>query len=73
MNIIHDNKVKNIAEYNLPYDILNPSKRTKNINNHNYPILHGGMNTRRGKEKSKLFQILLNSEYSSTIITRRLI
>ena len=34
MNHTHDNKVNNIAEYNLLNDILNPSKMTKNINFH---------------------------------------
>ena len=32
MNCIHDNKVNNISEYNLIHDIINPSKRTNNIN-----------------------------------------
>ena len=27
MNCIHDNKVNNIAEYNLLHDIINPHKR----------------------------------------------
>ena len=45
MNHIHDNEVSNTYEYNLLHDILNPSKRAKNINRHNSPILHACMNT----------------------------
>ena len=51
MNHIHDNKVNKIAECNLLHDMLNPSKCTKNINIHYSPILHGCMNTRKGKAK----------------------
>ena len=39
MNHIHDNKVNKISELNLLHDILNISKRTKNINSH-YPLLY---------------------------------
>ena len=39
-NRIHDNKLNKIYECNLLHDILNPSKRTKNINFHYSPILH---------------------------------
>ena len=53
MNNIHDNKLNNIAEFNLLYGIINPSKQNKNNNDHNSPILHGWMNTRRGKAKFK--------------------
>ena len=49
MDSIHDNKVNNIAECNLPHVILNPSKCTKNVNIHYSTILHGCMNIRRGK------------------------
>ena len=31
--------------------MLSPSKRTKNINSHYSPILHGSTNTRKGKLK----------------------
>ena len=40
MNLIHDNKLNNIAEFNLFHDILNPSKHTKSINSHYSPILY---------------------------------
>ena len=42
---IHDNEVNKIAEFNLLHDILNPSTRTKYINIHYSPVLHGCMNT----------------------------
>ena len=47
MNPIHDNKINNIAEYNVLHGILNNSKGTKNINHHYLPILRGCMNTSR--------------------------
>ena len=31
MNSIHENEVNKIHEYNLPHDILNPSKRIKKL------------------------------------------
>ena len=55
MNCIYDNKLNNIAEYNLLHDILNPSKKSEHRNIHYYPILHGNMNTCRGKAKFKYF------------------
>ena len=67
MIYIHDNEVKNIAGCNLLHDIINPSKRDKNINIHYSHILHGCMNTRKGRAKFKNFQILLSSGCSSTI------
>ena len=57
VNCIYDNKVNNIDKYNLLHDILNPSKHTKNISIHYYPILHGCINTRKGKVKFKNYQI----------------
>ena len=48
MSNIHDNDVKNKSECNLLHDILNTSKRTKNKSCYS-PILHGCMNTRRGR------------------------
>ena len=36
MNSKNDIKVNNIAEWTLLHDILNPSKRTKNINRYDY-------------------------------------
>ena len=47
MTCIHGNKVNKISECNLIYDVLNPSKHTKNLNRHYYPILRGCMNTRK--------------------------
>ena len=55
MNRIHDNKVNNIAEFNLIHDIINPPKRTKKLNRHYSPIIHECMNTRKGKAKYKNF------------------
>ena len=40
---------------------------------HYSPILHGCMNTRRGKSKFKHFRILLDSGYSSVILMGRLV
>ena len=72
MNFFHGNKVNDISEYNLPHDILNPSKCTKNINFHYYPILNGFMNTCKVKEIFKNLQIFLDSGFSSTIVMRSL-
>ena len=73
MIYIHDNEVKNIAECNLLHDITNHPKRAKNINSHYSPILHGFVNTRKGRAKFKNFQIILDSGCSSTILMRRLV
>ena len=43
--------VNNIAELNLLHDIVNPTKHDKDKSSHLSLILHGYMNTRRGKEK----------------------
>ena len=51
MTCIHINEVKNIDEWNLPHDIINPPKRAKFLNIYYSPILHGCMNTRRDKVK----------------------
>ena len=59
MTRIHDKEVNKISEYNLLHDIINPPKRTKKLNNHYSPILHGCMNTRKVKDKFKDFLILL--------------
>ena len=50
MNCIHENKVNKISEWNLLLDILNPSKLNKNINSHYSRIIHGCMNTRKGRK-----------------------
>ena len=73
MIYINDKKVKNIDKWNLLHDIINPPKRTENIDSHYSPILHGCMNIRKGREKFKNFQILLDSGCSSTIVTRSLV
>ena len=72
MTRIHDDKVNNISKCNLLYDILNPPKCTKKLNNHYYPIIHECMNTRKGKTKFKNFRILLDSGGSSKIVMGRL-
>ena len=71
MNRIHSNKVNNIYEFNLLHDILNPYKHTKNINSHYNPIIHGSLNTYKGRSKFKSFRILLDSGCSSTIVMNR--
>ena len=48
---IHNNEVNNIAECIFLHDIINPPKRTKNLNSYYSPILHVCMNTRKGKAK----------------------
>ena len=49
MTRIHNNNVKNIAEFNLLHDKINPPKRAKKLNSNYSHILHGCMNTRKGK------------------------
>ena len=73
MIYIHDNEVNNISECNLLHDIINPPKRDKNLNSHYSPILHGCMNTRKGRAKFKNFRIILNSGFSYTVVTRILV
>ena len=73
MNIIHDDKVNNISRWKLLYGILNYFKSTKNINVHYSPILHGCMDTRRGKANLKNFRTLLGSGCSYNILRRGLI
>ena len=70
---IQKNGVKNIAECNLLHDIINHPKRAKSFNIHDSPILHGCMNTRKGKAKLKNFHIILDSGCSSKIVMGRLI
>ena len=55
MTRIHNNEVNNIAECNLLHDIINPPKHAKILNIHYSPILHGWMNTRKGRAKFKDF------------------
>ena len=73
MNCIHYNEVNNIYECNLLHDILNPSKRNKNVNSHHSPILYGCINTRKGKAIFINFRIILDSGCRSTIAMKRLI
>ena len=70
---MHDKEVNKISECNLLHDIINPPKHAKKLNSHHSPILHGFMNTIKGKAKIKNFQILLNSGCSSTILMVRLV
>ena len=56
MNRIHYNEVNKIAECNLLHDIINPYKRTKILNIHYSPILHGCVNTRKGRLEFKMFE-----------------
>ena len=68
MTFIHDNKANNITECNLLHDILNPPKRIENLNIHYSYILHGCMNTIKGRARFNNFRILLDSGCSSTIV-----
>ena len=70
---MHYNEVNNIAEFNLLHDIISPPKRAKNINSHYSPIISGCMNTRKGREKLKNFQIILDSVCSSTVVMRKVV
>ena len=72
MTCIHGNKVNIIFEWNLLHDILNPLKITKKLNIHYSPILHGCINTRKGRSRFNNFRILLHSGCNSTIIMGRL-
>ena len=69
----NDNEVKNISECNLLYDLINPPKCAKNTNSHYSTIIHGWMSTRECRVKFENFQILLGIEFSSPIVTRRLV
>ena len=72
MTCIHGNKVNNIAEFSLLHDIINPPRLTKK-NSHYSPILHGCMNTRKGKVKFNKFRILWDIGCSSNIVMVRLV
>ena len=47
MTRIHDDEVKNIAEYNLLHYIINPPKCTKKLDINYSHILHGYIKTRK--------------------------
>ena len=72
MTRIHNNEVNNTAECNLIHDIINPPKCAIFLNSHYYPIIHGCMNTRKGKSKFKNFRVLLDSGCGSKIVMGRL-
>ena len=69
----HNNEVKNKAEFNLLHGIINHPKCAKKLNIHYSPILHGCMNTGKGRAKFKNFRIILDSRFSSTIFMGRII
>ena len=73
MIYIHDNKVKNIVEFNLLHDIDDPPKRAKNLNINYCPIIHVCTNTRKRRTKFKNFRILLYSGCSYTIVVKRIV
>ena len=73
MTRIHEKKVNKISEWNLLHDIIDPPKFIKKLNCHYSSIIHGYMNTRRGKEKLKNFQIPLESGCSSAILMGRIV
>ena len=52
----HDKDVNDTSKYNLLNYIPNPSKHTKNTRTHYSLILHGCMNTRRGRAKYRTFK-----------------
>ena len=60
---MHNNEVRNIAEWNLLHDVINPPKRAKKLMRHYSPIIHGCMNTIKGKVKFKNFCIILDSGF----------
>ena len=68
MTCIHDKKVNKLSECNLLHDIINSFKRTKNINSHYYLILHGCINTQKGRARFDNFRILLYSGCTFTIV-----
>ena len=53
------------------YSIL--LNKLKKLNIHYYPIIHGCINTRKGKSNFKNFQIILDSRCSSMIVLGRLV
>ena len=73
MACIDEIKVNTLYECNLLHDIISPPKHTKQLNICYSSILQGCMNTRKGKEKFKNFQILLYGGCSYIIVMGRLI
>ena len=70
---IHDKEVNTISEFNLIHDMINPPKRAKILNIHYPSIIHGCMNTRKGRAKFKNSQTILDSGCSSVILTVRIV
>ena len=56
MTFIHGNKVNKISECNLLHGIQYPSKSTKILNVHYYPIIHVYMNTQMVKDSLRTFK-----------------
>ena len=71
MTRIHDKELNNIAGCNLLHIIINPPKQK--IDFHYSTILYGCMNTKKGRVNFKIFKILLNIGYSSTIVIGNLV
>ena len=57
MTNIHENEWNKIAECNLLFDILKPTKHNKNVKNNYSPILQGFMNIRKGKVRFNFFEL----------------
>ena len=70
---IHEKEVNKISECNLLHDIINPHKRAKKLKSDYSPILHGCMNTRKGRLKFKNFRIILDSGCVSTLVIGSLV
>ena len=51
MDLIHGNKGNKIPECTLLHDVLNPSKQSKVLISHYFPIIHRCTNIRMGKAK----------------------
>ena len=73
MTCMHEDEVNIINECNWIHYILNTYERTKLLNSHHYPILHGCINTQNDRAKFNNFNILLDSRCTSKIIMRILI
>ena len=56
MNCIHKKKFNNISECNLPNEIPNPSKRTKNTNTNYSPFRNGFIIHVRVKQNLMVFE-----------------
>ena len=73
MNCIYGNIVNKTFEWNLLHDVLNHTRCNKTFNSHYCTIIHGCMNTWKGRSKYKNFRNILDSGCSSTIVMGRLI